>query len=147
MGIGSKSLLGEILIERKVLTKKQLKNAINLQKKEKILIGELLIKLGYVEEMDIVVALIIQRNFPYIAINKYDIDSRILKMIPEELAREFHVIPLDCVGDILSVVMFDPLNLFLQEKLVQITGRKIVVFIATKSEIDEAIEYWYGRRG
>src|SRR3989338_4757310 len=122
-----KPLLGGILIKRKLLTDKQLEDALEVQKKEKGLLGEVLVKLGYVEEKNIVVALIIQCGIPYIAVNKYQIDPKLLSIFPEKLAREFHAIPFDRAGDILNVVMTDPLNEDIKKELEFATKCKIAV--------------------
>ena len=144
--ITKKQLLGQILIKRNLIAADQLKEALELQKKEGGVLGELLVKLGHVTERDIVVALIVQCGFPYIAVNKYEIDLKVLQLIPEETARKYHVMPLDRVGDVLSVVMANPLDLSMIEELEHATGCKIATFIATKAEIDEAISNWYERR-
>lgn len=140
----SKEPIGEILIKRGLINEKQLQEALEAQKNQKGFVGDILVKLGYVEEIDIVVALIIQCNFPYIAINKYELDKKVLALIPKDIAREFEVIPIDQVGHVLSVVMADPLNETIKEKIEKITGCKIAPFIGTKSEIDMAINKWYG---
>ncbi len=142
-----KPLLGEILIKRKLLTDKQLEDALEIQKKGKGLLGEVLVKLGYVEEKNIVVALIIQCGIPYIAVNKYQIDPKLLGIFPEKLAREFHAIPFDRAGDILNVVMTDPLNEDIKKELEYATKCKIVAFIATHGEIEEAIARTYKKAG
>ena len=139
-------LLGQILLKRHVITPRQLAEALKIQKKEECFIGEILVNLGYLQEIDIVVALIIQCGFPYIAVNKYDIDPQVIQLIPEEVARNLHVIPLDRVGNVLSVVMANPLNQSLKDQLQQITGCRVATFIATKTEIDEAIARFYGTR-
>ncbi|MDP2940178.1 MAG: hypothetical protein Q8O13_08885 [Candidatus Omnitrophota bacterium] len=144
--ISKKQLLGQILIKRGFITKEQLKDALDVQKKEGGVLGELLVKLGFVTERDVVVALIVQCGFPYIAVNKYEIDAKVIELIPEKTAREFHIVPLDKVGDVLSVVMANPLDTSIIEQIEHITGCKVATFIATKSEIDEAINRWYTRR-
>ena len=141
--ISKKQLMGQILIKRNLITQEQLKEALEIQKKEGGFIGEILVRLGHVKEKDIVVALIVQCGFPYIAVNKYEIDPKIIQLIPEEIARKFHVIPLDRVGDILSVVMANPLDSAMIEELEGMTGCKIATFIATKAEIDEVISHRY----
>ena len=141
--ISKKQLMGQILIKRNLITQDQLKEALEIQKKDGGFIGEILVKLRHVTEKDIVVALIVQCGFPYIAVNKYEIDSKVISLIPEETARKFHVIPLDRVGDVLSVVMANPLDSVMIEELEHITGCKIATFIATKVEIDEAISHRY----
>lgn len=138
--------LGAILVKRGRISAEQLQEALAKQENDKTLIGEILVKLGFLEEIDIVVALILQCGIPYIAIKKYAIDPQVLRMIPEEVAREFHAIALDRVGDVLSVVMADPLNEAMKKSLAQIANCRIAPFIATKTEIDEAIVQWYGAR-
>lgn len=135
--------IGKILIKRGLITEDQLNQALEIQKEDKTLLGEILTRLGYLEEIDIVVAVIIQCSLPYIAINKYDLDQHVLDMIPGDLARQHHIIPLDKVGNVLSVVMSDPLNDSIKQKLEDLTKCKIATFIATKSEIDQAIQRWY----
>ena len=143
---GNRPLIGEILVKRNVITPKQLEEALKLQKQEKEFVGEILVKLGYLQERDIVVALMVQCGLPYIAVNKYTIDPDVIKLIPEELARSMRLIPLDKVGGVLSVVMINPLTSVMKEQLEKITRCRIATFIATKTEIDEAISRWY-RKG
>ena len=144
--ISKKQLLGQILIKRNLITADQLKEALDIQKKEGGVVGEILVRLGYVTERDIVVALIVQCGFPYIAVNKYEIDLKVIQLIPEETARKNHVMPLDRVGDVLSVVMANPLDMAMIEELEHTTSCRIATFIATKAEIDEAISNWYKRK-
>jgi type IV pilus assembly protein PilB len=134
-----KLLIGEILIKRKRITQEQLAQALEQQKKENLFVGEILVKLGYIDEKDIVVALIVQCGLPYIAINKYSIAQEVLKLIPKEVAEKEKVIPLEKIGDFLSVVMMNPLSEEKKARLEALTKCHIARFIATKSEIDEAI--------
>ncbi len=138
-----KPLIGEILIQRNRITKEQLDQALELKKKENGFIGEILVKLGYVDERDIVVALIIQCDLPYIAVNKYKIDPEILQLIPKTIAQNERVIALDRIGDVLSVVMTNPLNEEQRARLEALTKCRIAIFISTKSEIEEAITRLY----
>src|SRR5208283_4845985 len=105
-----KVLLGEILIQRKRITLEQLEGALQSQKEKGGFIGEILVNAGYLDERDIVVALVIQCGLPYIAVNKYTIDPGIVRLIPKEVAQKEKVIALDRIGDILSVVMVNPLT-------------------------------------
>lgn len=142
--IPQKRLLGEILIERRIITPAQLHQALSRQKKEGGYLGEILIALGALEEKDIVAALVVQCNLPYIAIDRYEIDRRILNLVPKETVRRHRVIPLDRVGDILSLVMWDPFDANLKTSLRRSTRCKIAPFIATRGEIETAIRRWYG---
>lgn len=138
-----KPLIGEILIKRKHINQQQLDAALESQKKEKGFIGEILVKLGYVEERDIVVALVVQCGLPYIAINKYAVAPEILKLIPKDVAIKEKVVPLDLIGNVLSLVMVSPLSEERKHNLERLTNCRIATFIATKTEIEEAIGRLY----
>lgn len=139
-----RELIGEILMKRKRITQAQLDHALDVQKKENGFVGEILVKLGYLDERDIVVALVVQCGLPYIAVNKYNIDPQVLTVIPREIALRERVVPLDRIGSILSVVMSNPLSDARKAELETLTKCRVATFIATKSEIDEAIARFYG---
>ena len=134
-----KVLLGEILIQRKRITREQLDSALQTQKQKGGFIGEILVNYGLLDERDIVVALVIQCGLPYIAVNKYTIDPQIIHLIPKEVALQEKVIALDRIGEILSVVMVNPLGEDKIKHLEALTKCRIVTFISTKGEIEEAI--------
>lgn len=135
--------LGEILMQRKLLSIEQLDKALIIQKEKDELLGQILIGLKFVEERDVVVALILQCGIPYISITKYNIDPKILKLVPETVAKKFHLIPIDRIDEILSVVMVDPFDEKTRQELERVTKCKIVPFIATLTEIDTAIAKCY----
>ncbi len=134
-----KVLLGEILIQRKKITREQLDAALSTQKEKGGFLGEILVNLGLLDERDIVVALVVQCGLPYIAVNKYTIDPEIVRLIPKEVAQKEKVIALDRIGEILSVVMINPLTDDKKSYLESLTKCRIATFISTKSEIEEAI--------
>ena len=134
-----KVLLGEILIQRKLITRDQLQAALDTQKAKGGFIGEILVNFGFLDERDIVVALVIQCGLPYIAVNKYIIDPWIVRLIPKEVAQQEKVIALDRIGEVLSVVMVNPLTDDKKNYLETLTKCRVVTFISTKSEIEEAI--------
>jgi type IV pilus assembly protein PilB len=134
-----KFLLGEILIQRKKINRDQLQVALDIQKEKSGFIGEILVNLGFLDERDIVVALVIQCGLPYIAVNKYAIDPQIVRLIPKDVAQKEKVIALDRIGEILSVVMVNPLTDDRKSYLEALTKCRIATFISTKSEIEEAI--------
>lgn len=138
-----KQILGEILIKRGVITLEQLNKALEVQKKENGYLGEILVNLGYIKERDIVAALVVQCHFPYIAVDKYDINEKIRQIIPRDIILKHKLIPLDRVGGVLSVVMANPLDGDIKAELHKITGCKIVSFISERQSIERAIKRWY----
>ncbi|MCK5179697.1 MAG: type II secretion system protein GspE, partial [Candidatus Omnitrophica bacterium] len=138
-----KQLLGKILMDRNIINQSQLKHALEVQEEQGNYFGEILTGLGYVDEHDVVAALVVQCHIPYIAIDKYEIDQSIVRLVPGEVARKYHMIPLDRVNNILSVVMADPLDEAAKAELKRLTKCRLAPFIATDSEIDKAISRWY----
>ncbi len=139
-----RQFLGKILLERKIINQDQLKHALEVQKERGEYFGKIMISLGYVTEHDIVAALVVQCHIPYIAIDRYEIDKSVVQSLPADVARKYHVIPLDRVNDILSIVMADPLDAEAKAELQQVTNCRIAPFIATQGEITKAIDRWYG---
>lgn len=140
-----KKLLGKILLERNTITQNQLKHALEVQGNEDGCIGEILVNLGYIEEYEVVAALVVQCHIPYIAIDKYEIDQSIIQLVPADMARKYHVIPLDRVNDILSLVMSNPLDTAAKAELQRVTKCRIAPFIAAPGEIARAIHRWYDK--
>ena len=138
-------LIGEILVERGLVTPQQLAQALALQcsAQKPEFIGEILIRLGYVTEIEIVTALVLQCNLPFIAVSKHEIDPAVLALIPPEIARRERIIPLDRIGKILSVVMQNPLDNELREDVERLTGCCIATFISTRAEIESALTKFY----
>lgn len=136
--------LGKLLQERRIITKQQLEQALELQKEEGGFLSQSLLRLGFVTEADIASCLSNQYGFPYLPLKNYSIDHKTIKLIPGEFARQCDLVPIDKVDDLLTVVMVDPLNLNAIEELKVITGCKIQTFITTKTDMDDAILKYYG---
>ncbi len=144
MKSNDKALLGEVLLKRNIITIDQLEKALNIQKKEKRYLGEILVEQGFADEREIVVALVVQCNFAYIAIDKYDIDQSVLRLVSQESVEKFKVIPLDRVGDVLSLVMVNPLDDVAINEVGRITNYKIAPFITSSKEFNNAFKRFYG---
>lgn len=141
-----KEQIGQVLIQRGVISPEQLKQALAAQKEQGELLGEILIKLKFTTEEDIAQALAMQHDFPYLPLANYEIDPEAVKMIPESLSRKHYILPLDKMNDILTVVMANPLDSKAIEEIEALTNCKIEVFVATYTEIKQAIEGCYSKK-
>ncbi|MBI4115834.1 MAG: hypothetical protein HY447_04575 [Candidatus Omnitrophica bacterium] len=138
-----KKRIGEILIEEGYLEKKNLEKALEIQKKEGGLIGGILIREGFVTEENVVEALSKQLLMPYIRLSNYRVNREVLKVIPRDISEKYVFFPFDKDSSEISVAMSDPLNqeaLGVIEKCVPL---RIQIFLASGSEIKEAIELHY----
>jgi type IV pilus assembly protein PilB len=135
--------LGELLIERGILTQRQLEKALMVQRERGGLIGELIVELGFAKEEDIAQALTVQYGFPYLPLTNYEISSDIAAIIPARVARQYMLIPVDKIGNNVSVAMSNPLNVQAIEDLELLTGCNIQTFVSTSSDIKREIEKYY----
>lgn len=136
--------IGEFLLDDNKITRDQLENALEVQKKEPGKLGSILIRLGYVTEEDIAQALSKQFGYPSINLSKFDIDERVLELIKPEMARKHIVMPVHRIGSILTLAMADPSNLFVQEEIRFSTNLRIQAVIAPESSIIQSIDKYYG---
>ena len=135
--------LGELLIERGVISQQQLDKALNVQKEKGGLIGEVLVELGFAKEEDIPQALTAQYGFPYLPLASYEISSEIVNIIPSRVARQYLLIPVDKVGNNLTLAMSNPLNVHAIEDVELLSGCSIQIFVSTLSDVKGAIEKYY----
>ncbi len=135
--------LGELLVERGVIDNEQVNMALAYQKEKGMLFGEVLVDLKFATEEDIAQALTAQYGFPYLPLSNYEIDMEIINAVPENVCRQFCLIPIDKIGKSLSLAMADPLNVHAVEDVELITGCAVQTFVSTASDIREAIDKYY----
>jgi type IV pilus assembly protein PilB len=135
--------LGELLIDCRLITPKQLEEALALQKERGGLIGQILVSLHYVTEEAIAQALTAQYGFPYLPLGGYEIDADVAKIIPEHVAKQYGLIAVDRVGSILTVAMSNPLNTQAVEDVEMLTHYKVQVFVTTAADVTTAIKQVY----
>ncbi len=135
--------LGELLLERGIITKVQLDKALLVQREKGGLIGETLVEMGFTKEEDIAQALTAQYGFPYLPLSNYDIDSQVISIIPSRVARQYLLIPIDKIGNTVTIAMSNPLNIQAVEDVELLLGCSIQTFVSTSSDIKKAIEKYY----
>ena len=138
--------LGELLIERKVILPEHLQKALDYQKVNGGLIGEILVQLGFAKEEDIAQVLTAQYGFPYLPLANYDIDIETVKVVPEHVARQYCLIPIDKIGNNLTVAMSNPLNTQAIEDVEMISQCVVQAFVSTTTDIRKAIERCYAKK-
>jgi len=135
--------LGEVLVEHGAITPQQLEKALTFQRENGGLIGEILVALGFLREEDIAQALTVQYGFPYLPLNNYEIDNAIIGLVPGRVARQYMLMPIDKVGNNLTLAMSNPLNFQAIEDIELLTGSVIQTFVSTSTDIKKAIEKYY----
>ncbi len=135
--------LGELLVEAGFINKNQLNQALEVQKDKGGLIGQVLVNLGYVSEEAIAQAITAQYGFPYLPLESYEVDTEVVKIVPKNVAIQYCLIPVDKIGNNLTIAMANPLNNQAVEDIVLLSGLYVQIFVSTASDIKRAIEKCY----
>jgi len=139
--------LGQLLTTSNIITAEQLKEAIDLQKREGGRLGTNLVKLGYVTEEKLVTFLSKQWGVPAINLSDYKIDPSVLKLIPIEIARKYLIVPVARVGATLTIAMADPSNVFVIDDVKFMTGYNVEVVVSSESSILHTVSTYYRSGG
>ncbi|MGE5446499.1 MAG: type IV-A pilus assembly ATPase PilB [Ignavibacteriales bacterium] len=140
------SRFGDILVKEEVISLDQLKTAIEEQKQTGKRLGETLLRLGYINEYELVAFLSKQYRVPAINLDEFEITPDVLKLISRESAVKHGLVPINRSGSNLIVAMSDPSNIFAIDDLKFATGHNIEVVVASERAIRNAIEKYYGAR-
>ena len=138
------SRLGEILVKDSLISADQLKQALEYQKKSGGRLGSCLVKLGLVSDEDITAVLSRQYGVPSINLKFYEVDPAVIKLVPQETAVRYQIVPLSRVGSTLTIAMTDPTNVFAMDDIKFMTGFNVEPVVASESAISEAIHKFYG---
>ena len=135
--------IGDLLIREGLITKEQLEKALQEQKQNGTRVGYNLVKMGFIKETELTKALARQYKMPAVDLAKFEVDPKIAKLIPSDLAIKHFVLPLKRDGRTLTVAMADPTNLGVIEDLKFITRYDIFPVIAGEFTLRAAIEKHY----
>ncbi len=138
------SRLGDILVKDSLISADQLKQALDYQKKNGGRLGTCLVKMGLVSDEDITAVLSRQYGVPSINLRFYEVDPSVIKLVPQETAVRYQIVPLSRVGSTLTIAMTDPTNVFAMDDIKFMTGFNVEPVVASETAINEAIGKFYG---
>jgi type IV pilus assembly protein PilB len=139
-----KERLVELLINNKAISKAQLDKALNIQREKGGSLKNILVQSGFITEKDLMSVLSQGLGIPPISLARFKIDQGLLKLIPRDIANKYQIIPVSRVGNMLTVAMADPLNIFAIDDLRSLTGLDIGIIIASQKEVQDAMDQYYG---
>jgi type IV pilus assembly protein PilB len=135
--------LGDLLLREGLITKEQLDKALQEQKANGTRLGYNLVKLGFVQETEITKMLARQFRMPAVDLSRFEVDPKIVKMIPADIALKHLVLPLKKEGRTLTVAMADPTNMGVIDDLKFVTRYDIFPVIAGEYTLRTAIDKYY----
>jgi len=138
--------LGELLVERGMITQAQLNDALEEQKFTKRFLGETLVSRGLVTEEQIAKVLAEQLGLAFLDLKEAEIETKAVELIPEELALKYTAMPLFIVLGTLTVAMANPLDVTAIDEMQSRSGLRIRPVFGCLSAIRNAIDKYYVRK-
>ena len=135
--------LGETLVREGLITKDQLSRALQEQTQSGMRLGYCLVKLGYIDENELTKLVARHHRMPAVDLARFEVDQRIIKLIPNDLATKHLILPLKRDGRTLTVAMADPGNIAVIDDLKFITRYDIFPVLAGEFTLRNFVEKHY----
>jgi type IV pilus assembly protein PilB len=136
--------LGELLVRENLISPQNLREALDYQREHGGRLGFNLVKLGLVSDDMITAVLSRQYGIPSVNLDLFNIDSAVLRLIPQEVAQKHCVLPLSRVGATLTLAMVDPTNVFAMDDVKFMTGLNVEPVVVAEGSVQQAIAKYYG---
>ncbi|HUP42993.1 MAG TPA: type IV-A pilus assembly ATPase PilB [Thermoanaerobaculia bacterium] len=135
---------GEFLIKSGRISQEQLQEALAIQQDQGGRLGAVLVKLGHIQEPELVELLSRHFGVPSVDLDGVEVDETILKIIPADIARKYTILPVSKAGATVTLAMIDPTNMFAMDDVKFMTGYRVEPVVASEGQIKSAIDVHYG---
>ena len=137
--------IGEILIQKGLLTQEQLEKALEESKLTGKVIGKILIDLQFITEIQLLKTLGEQLGLPfYDDLVNMEIGENVIKSVPMKFVWHYKIIPISLAANVLTIAVSDPMAIWFMEDLKLHLGFNIERVLSTEQEIMAAIRKHYG---
>ncbi len=137
--------LGDMLVKSQLITPEQLEEAIKFQRRDGGKLGSIVVRQGYCSDQDIVSFLGMQYGVPAADLDQWPaIDPAVIALVPSELAHKHKVLPLQRSGNVLTLAMSDPTDIFAMDDVRFHTGYNVDPVVSSEIGLARAIERYYG---
>lgn len=141
--MAKKIRLGDLLVENKIISEKQLFEALETQTKTKKRLGTIFIENGFVGEEQLAAFLGKQLDIDYRDLSLADIDFEIAKLIPENIARRYGVLPINKVNGTIYIAMVDPLDRIAIQEVKFLLNTPVKPIIVANRDLKKLLEGVY----
>jgi len=141
--IEEKTELGQMLLTDKIITEEQLNISLEKQRNTKKNLDDILVESGLVTAYQIAETFSRHLGIPFIKLSDYEIQLEIIQALPENIIRNYQIIPVKLEQNTLYVAMADPLNLIALDEIRMVSKHKISPMIAAKKEILAVIDRYF----
>ncbi len=139
-----KTKLGQLLIKSNVITQEQLEIALREQKQTELL-GETLMRLGFVDEEDMILPLLAEQiGVDYVNLKKLLINPEAVKRIPAKVAYYYKIMPVEFKDNVLTIALRNPLDIQVIDGVAQASSSKVKIILASEKDIRDSLRKYYG---
>lgn len=139
-----KTRLGEMLLQKNIITSPQLEIALKEQKKTGDFLSIALIKLGFATEEEMWPILAEQLEIEYVKLKEISIEPDAIKKVPAKLVSHYKLMPIKLTSDTLIIALNNPLDIHTLDEVSLLLGMKVKAVLAGEKDILEAIRKYYG---
>ena len=138
----------DLLVKKGILDNNQVSLAMEESKKTGMPIEKALEKMGFISETEIVQVLADSLGIPFMDLSDYLIDSEVIKLVPETIAKKYKAVPLFKIGDSLTVAMVDPQDVSAIDEIRKKSKMDAIEpVLSTADMIQRVIDQYYGAIG
>jgi len=137
----------EILLEKGMITSDHLSEAVALRKAEGVRLDRALVKLGFLNEEELLKVMSEQLAMPLFDLSNVEIDDETLRMLPAKLVYRKNIVPVSREDGMLTVATSDPFDLYALDEIRLLTGMEVRPVLAPEDEINKVIKANYGVGG
>ncbi len=143
----NKIRLGDCLVQKGMITEEQLQEALTKQKEAGTKLGETIVDMGLVSEMEMIDILVDQLGIEYVDLRKEKINEEVAKILKEDFMRKNAILPYgydELVPNVIKVAMADPMDIIVIDDIAIITNMQVEPVLSTKAQISMAIDKIFG---
>ncbi|MDP8265248.1 MAG: ATPase, T2SS/T4P/T4SS family [Candidatus Aceula lacicola] len=141
----SKSPIGQLLVEKNIISVDQLNQALDEQKQTKEMLGVTLVRLGFVDEEKIYLPILSEQlDVPFINLKDFSISSDVVKRVPAKIVDYYKIMPVEYKNNILTIALTNPLDIHVLDDVALAAKAKVDAVLASHKDIEEAIRKYYG---
>ena len=144
MALTIKDKIKNALINKGLVSQKALNRALKIQKDKGGKLSDILVREKLIKKETLVSVLSQELGIPTISLSRYKIEPAVLKLVPKKIALHYNILPISKMGNVLTVAMTDPLNIFAVDDIKTLTGLKIGTVVTKVKDMKDAIEHYYG---
>ncbi|MBP2668643.1 MAG: pilB [Deltaproteobacteria bacterium] len=137
--------IGEMLLKGNLISADQLRSALETQEKTRERIGTVLVKAGHIKEEELLAFLGRQFNLPVVDLSKYEVNSEVVRLLPEEMVQKHLALPINRIGAKMIVAVADPSNMAIIDGIGFKTGYSVELVLASERDITAAINKFFDR--